>query len=364
MVEKAHAFDKAAWHLAAVRRWGLPDHQAYVHGGLFFGWATSRGLIASWVEQSTPAEFERFRTGEITGPALFAVWDGAILDDQFTDEGLGFVVDYVDPRRGGWLHDYAAVIAAGLPSEFHVPDDAATAARANELLDKRFAAWKASADPARGRPDLRTDVKSPERDALPLELVVPILPVTRGVVLPGGTLGIRVARPASVRAVRRAQAGDGRLGLLCLVDPHLEIADPGPDDLMEIGVVGSLDRVSGDDRLELVAACRARIQVRSWTDRSELAASVAVRADPEPSASAGERIAEVRELVAAIVRQRMERRESPGLLALAASLDGGALLDHVAREGPLTDDERRMVLEELDLEARAAIVLAALSRFR
>jgi len=364
VVEKAHAFDKAAWHLAAVRRWGLPDHQAYVHGGLFFGWAATRGLVAPWVQDSTPAEFERFRKGEITGPALFAAWDGAILDDQFTDEGLAFVVDYVDPRRGGWLHDYAAVMAAGLPSEFHVQDDAASAERACALLDKRFAAWRASADPARGRPDLRSDPKA-ERDALPAELLLPVLPVTRGVVLPGGTIGIRVARPASVRAVRRAESGEGRIGLLCLVDPHLEIAEPGPDDLMETGVVATLDRVSGaGDRLEVVAACRARIQVRSWTDRSELTASVAVRSDPPPTEAAGARIAEAREIVASIVRLRMERRESPGLLALAASLDGGALLDHVAREGPLTDDERRMVLEELDLEARAAIVLAALSRLR
>ncbi len=364
MVEKAHAFDKAAWHLAAVRRSGLPDHQAYVHGGLFFGWAASRGLVASWVQDSTPAEFERFRKGEITGPALFAVWDGAILDDQFTDEGLAFVVDYVDPRKGGWLHDYAAVMAAGLPSEFHVKDDAASAAKAYEILDQRFLAWRASADPARTRPDLRSDPKA-ERDELPAELVVPVLPVTRGVVLPGGTIGIRVARPASVRAVRRAQAAEGRIGLFSLVDPNVEVAEPGPDDLMETGVVATLDRVSAiADRLEIVAACRARVQVRSWTDRSELAASVVVRSDTEPSEAAWARVAEVRKRVAEILRQRMERRESPGLLALAASLDGGALLDHVAREGPLTDDERRLVLEELDLEARASIVLAALSRIR
>jgi ATP-dependent Lon protease len=192
---------------------------------------------------------------------------------------------------------------------------------------------------------------------------VPVLPVTRGVVLPGGTIGIRAGRAASIRAVRRAEAADRKIALLCLVDPQLEIADPGPDDLMEVGVLATLDRVSGtDDRIELVAACQVRIAVREWKDRADLTATVAVRRDPEPSDATIGRIEEVRQLVASILRRRMERREAPGMLALAASLHGGAMLDHIAREGPLTDDERRMVLEAVDLEARVSVVLAALSR--
>ena len=44
------------------------------------------------------------------------------------------------------------------------------------------------------------------------------------------------------------------------------------------------------------------------------------------------------------------------------AIDRDAMLDHIAREGPLTEDEKRMVLEAVDLEVRVSIVLAALSR--
>jgi hypothetical protein len=331
-----------------------------VHGGLFFGWATSRGLIASWVERSTPDAFAKFREGEITGPKLFAAWDGALLDDLFTDEGLAFVVAYYrDPQ--GFAADWSGTMAAGLASEFHVADDAASAARAAELFDRRFAAWRAVAGAELARPDLRSTPNRPA-DVLPPTLTVPVLPVTRGIVLPGGHVGMRAARAASVAAVRAAEAADGRIALFCLLDPAAG-ADPTAEDLLDVGVLATLDRVSDADRpgaVDVVAACRVRVEIAKWVDRTTWTAEVAVRADPEPTPEAGASIGQARELVAGLIRVRSG--EPPGTLALGASLSGGALLDHVAREADLTDDERMLTLGALDLEARASIVITALGR--
>ena len=128
MTDKAVVFDKAAWHLDTVRSHGLPDEQASVHSGLFFAWAVDRGLTLGWLERHTPEAFSGFRARRISGAELLRAWDGAVLDDMFTDEGLAFVAEYFDLRSGAFLGDYLRTLAEGLPSEFHVADSPENAA--------------------------------------------------------------------------------------------------------------------------------------------------------------------------------------------------------------------------------------------
>jgi hypothetical protein len=107
----AYIFDLAAYHLAAARAHGLEDHQAHVHLGLFWGWAVERRLTARWLEDNTPEPFARYRRGEIAGPELLKAWDGALLDDMFSDEGLAFASGYLHFRDGAYLADYAGLLA-------------------------------------------------------------------------------------------------------------------------------------------------------------------------------------------------------------------------------------------------------------
>lgn len=365
MSERAVVFDKAAWHLESVREHGLADHQAFVHGGLFFGWAVDRGLHASWLEQRTPEVFERYRQRVITGPELFASWDGAILDDMFGDIGLAFVASYFDPKSGAYFGDYIQQIAKGLPSEFHVPDDAHSATQLRAMLDARFDEWSASWDRSQGRPDLR----SARDDAaalrtLPEQTELGIIVVTAGIPLPGGPLGVRVARQESLQSVERALREDRLIGLL--VARRGRQTRYGPEDLFDTGVIAEIrDSRRAPDRPEAVDLslfCLARFEVDGWIDRDALRAKAFLLPEPEPSDDDRARLITVRALAADVVRKRTIRGEPPGMLALATVHDGALLVDLVARELPLTREETLILLEADDLGTRLDVTLGALAR--
>jgi Lon protease-like protein len=367
MSELAVVFDKAAWHLDSVREHGLPDAQAYVHGGLFFGWAVDRGLHATWLEENTPDAFARYRRRELTGPQLLATWDGAVLDDMFGDVGLAFVASYFDPKSGAYFGDYIQEIASGLPSEFHVPDTAESAARVAALLDRRFGEWKAGWDAAAGRPDLRQAPARPaQREPTELSgvLELGIIVVTAGVVLPGGPLGVRVARPGSRASVEQAASTHRLLGLLG--SSRGRRAEYGPEDLLETGVVAEiLTRITPEDRpdaLDITLSCLKRFEVEGWVDEDALIARVRVLEPPEPTDAELARLEEVRHLSARVVRQRTVRAEPPGMLALAMTQQGAALVDLVARELLLSREEALTVLESPELGPRLDVVIGALER--
>lgn len=363
MAEKPVVFDKARYHLESVRLDDLPDSQAAVHIGLFFGWAVDRGLVQRWVEDGAPDAFAAYRRRELTGPRLIEALDGALVDDQFTDVGLAFVATYYDPRSGVYIDDYLRTLAADLPSEFHVADTRENADRIGAVLDRRYEDWLGTWDVSRGRPDLRSD---PSVGAvLPSALVLPVFPVTSGIPLPNGPLGIRAGRPASVRAVDAAWAGDRRVWLVALrrVGRH---ADPQAADLLDVGVVAELQSVEPSaDRpgaRDVVLACLARAELGRWVDRDALVAEVAVWTEPDATEEEVGLLEEVRLLVADTARRRTELGHPPGLLALGAALTGAALLDVVARELPAARDELLIVLEAPDLKTRAEVVLDMLRR--
>jgi hypothetical protein len=364
MSEQAVVFDKAAWHLAAVREQGLPDHQAYVHGGLFFGWAVGRGLTQGWLEERTRDAFAAFREGRLTGPALLARWDGAILDDMFTDVGLAFVAEYFDPKTGAFFSDYLGQLAKGLDSDYHVPDDARSAAAVSALLDERFAAWRATWDPASGRPDLRYDLEQVD-DPVPDTFTGPVLVVTAGVPLPHGPLSLRATRADTVVAVDRAMGGARLLLLACPEAPGRHPA-PRPADLLDVGVVARIvQAMPSPDKPEsrdVVLQCLHRVTLDRWTTTGGLSAAAARLDFPTPDPAALALVDAVRKLASAAVKARAVRGLAPGTLALATVVQGPLLLDVVAHELTLTREERLLLLVSPDLADRARTLVDALTR--
>jgi Lon protease-like protein len=364
MAEQAVVFDKAAWHLDAVRERGLPDHQAYVHGGLFFGWAVRRGHVQRWIEERTPDAFAAFRAGTLTGPGLLARWDGAMLDDMFTDEGLAFVSEYFDPRTGAYFSDYLARVAKGLESDYHVADDAVSAAAVDALLDERFAEWRVTWDPAEGRPNLRVDLESAD-EPVPDVLRAPVLTTSTGVALPHGPLSLRATRKDSVVAVDRALQGD-RLLLLVAPETPGRVADPAPADLLDVGVVARVTQAKpSPDKpgsRDVVLQCLHRVELDAWETKGGLTARATRVPAPEPEPEELELLASVRKLASAAVKARAVRGQSPGTLGVASVVQGEALLDVIARELMLSREERLIVLLSTDLSERARTVIDALSR--
>ena len=354
-------FDKAAYHLDSVQRLGLDASCAGTHIGLFFGWAAHKGLTASWLEDRTPTEFAAFRAGDLSGPELLSHWDSALLDDMFTDEGLAFSASYLPPV-GPFLEDYRATLAKDLPSPFHVQDTAENQAALNQVLDRRFETWHATWDPASGRPDLRS-AKHQASGPPPLlgPTTLPVLPVSGGIPLPGGPLGIRATQPSTVNTLERANAGDGRLALFPTLSGQPARA---PEDVGVIGVWAHIVEFGADDDgiIAAVLDCQPRIGRLRWVAEPQWLAEVRPLPDPTAEPSLAPDLEGVRHLVAGELKRRRERGVPLGLLALAPSMDGGQLLDAVAREVRLAFEEQLVVLESPSLQERADVVLAALRR--
>lgn len=347
MTGRPFVFDKGAWHLEEVERRGLDRRQAWVHIGLAFGWLVKRGFVQDWLRAAEPRRFEAFEDERATGRTLLEGLGGALVDDMLTDEGLAFALHYLDPRFGGYIEDYRAFVVAGRDSDYHVPDDPSSALRVATLLDARYEEWR-EAFPAgwtgpRPDPWAVPGVDAPPELPAALPGAVPVLPVGQGAPLPGGAVSAVVRSPAAVGAVRDALQGDLLLVLL-------------PQDAADVGVVGWVEEAGErEDGFLVGLRCLARCQ-------RDPAGGWRVHRDGAPTADDLVAITAVRDLALELVRKRREAAEPLGLLALVPALDGGTLLDLVARAVPLSAEEQVVALESFDLSLRADLLRAVLTR--
>ena len=74
---------------------------------------------------------------------------------------------------------------------------------------------------------------------------IPLVALRNIVMFPGVITGIRIGRPRSVEALRRAKEADGRLVLVAQKDYTVDT--PEPEDLYDVGVIGRIRRISEDE---------------------------------------------------------------------------------------------------------------------
>lgn len=120
-MQQPRAYDKAEWHYGGAYPSDLPIEQAFVYTGFFLGWLIERRLTSEEFEEDFGGELRRVRSGDLTGPALYRIVDGAFVEDMLGAEGDAFTRSYYVPPEG-YLADYAALLGAGLPSVYHAPD--------------------------------------------------------------------------------------------------------------------------------------------------------------------------------------------------------------------------------------------------
>ena len=131
---------RISWDYDGTYPPGLPIEQAFVHTGLYLGWLADRRLVSDEFEADFAEELRRFRARDLTGPALYQIASGALAEDMLNAEGDAFTRAYYVPPEG-YLADYAALLSAGLPSAYHVPDSWANYRQLKATLDRRFQAW-------------------------------------------------------------------------------------------------------------------------------------------------------------------------------------------------------------------------------
>lgn len=135
-------FDDASHHYGGNWPQGLPHSQAYVHTGLFLAWLVGAGLCSKRFSEDHRADLEIFRSGGISGPALFERIGGILTSDMLSEDGAAFASEYFDLEQGAYLDDYGHLLADRQASAYHVPDTAESARRIAERVDQRYAQWK------------------------------------------------------------------------------------------------------------------------------------------------------------------------------------------------------------------------------
>ena len=136
-------YDKAKYHYEGKFPRGLATTQAFVHTGLFLGWLIDRGLTSDEFLAESSAAVARFKAREITGPQIYAEWDGCLLSSMLSDEGNAFAAAYFDFDRGQYLNDYEELFLGGLPSLYHVSDTWENYERLKARIDERYTTWRA-----------------------------------------------------------------------------------------------------------------------------------------------------------------------------------------------------------------------------
>ncbi len=137
-------YDKAKYHIEGDFPAGLSTKQAFVHTGLFLGWMVDHNLISGEFAADFEAEIEQFKLRQITGCRLYEISGGVFDETMLNEDGNRFARYYFDFEKGNFVSDYQQLLAAGLPSFFHVQDTWENYDRLARRLNQRFEEWQAN----------------------------------------------------------------------------------------------------------------------------------------------------------------------------------------------------------------------------
>ena len=194
---------------------------------------------------------------------------------------------------------------------------------------------------------------------------IPVLPLRDAVLFPYAILPLSVDRASSSLAVDEALAGDRAVLLLAQRDART--SDPGPDDLYEVGCVGTIMRAvklpDGTQRILVQGLARARADYFSRTEPN-LAARIRLLAEPTPEKATLEIEASIRTIKTNLEQiHALGKGVSPEILVLAGDLeDPIRLVDLAAANIGLPVADAQELLEIDGRDERIARVLSLLER--
>jgi hypothetical protein len=128
----------------------LPKGHAATHIGMFLAWAVLNELQSDFLREHYDQLLEKLRRREITGRQFFeAACSERFSERDLNEAGNAFAQHYyVDEtgKRGAYFADYKKVLAAGLPSFWHVADSWTNYDKIAVVISRRYEEWK---DPSR-----------------------------------------------------------------------------------------------------------------------------------------------------------------------------------------------------------------------
>lgn len=198
----------------------------------------------------------------------------------------------------------------------------------------------------------------------PVPAALPVLPLRETIPLPDTLIPLAVGQERSVRLVDDVLRGDRMLVMVASRSPEVEV--PGPDDLFEVGVVGSIARMIKvpDGTMRILVQGGQRVHIDSWARETPyLVAEISELPDVTPAESAE---------VEALTRNVQSTFSSivegnpylPEELQLAiANIDDPSALSHlIAGSLRLKPEEKQGLLEEVDVVRRLRRLVDILAR--
>ncbi|MCB9761470.1 MAG: endopeptidase La [Alphaproteobacteria bacterium] len=202
-------------------------------------------------------------------------------------------------------------------------------------------------------PEFRIDFTTP--DILPASL--PVVPLRRGVLLPGGVQGFGVGRAMSRSALDNAPDG-----LVLFAVQREPVAEPVPSDLLKVATLARI--VDRPDPRRVLVQGLARVTLTGFTGtRPHLEASFQRVSAPWPDTPEAEALDRtLRETATATAELLSSADRVPPLIRTLA--DPGLLADAIASLMETPEPWRREMLQTLDPVIRTEKVLDRLVRFR
>jgi ATP-dependent Lon protease len=196
-----------------------------------------------------------------------------------------------------------------------------------------------------------------------LPSTLPVLPLRETVPVPDGLTPLAVGQERSIRLVNDVLAGDRLLVMVASRDPEVET--PGPDDLYDVGVVGSIARMLKvpDGTLRILVQGGQRVHIDRWVQEAPyLVAEISEL--PDAIAESPELTALMRNVQATFTNIVEEVPYLPEELQVAvANLDDpSALASLITSSLRLRTEEKQALLEEVDVVRRLRRLVDILAR--
>jgi ATP-dependent Lon protease len=197
----------------------------------------------------------------------------------------------------------------------------------------------------------------------PLPATLPVLPLREAVPLPDTLLPLAVGQERSIQLVNDVLAGDRTL--VMVASKNHEIESPGPDDLHDVGVVGSIARMLKvpDGTLRILVQGGQRVRIKRWVqERPYLMAEVEeLRDELLESAELTALMRNVQETFTRIV-EAVPYLPEELQLAVTNIEDPSALSHLIAGSLRLKPEEKQELLEEVDVVRRLRRLVEILAR--
>ena len=193
--------------------------------------------------------------------------------------------------------------------------------------------------------------------------ILPVLPLRESVPLPDTLTPLAIGQERSIELINDVLAGDRLLVMVASKNPDLET--PGPADLHDVGVVGSVARMLKipDGTLRILVQGAQRVRITDWTTETPyLKASIEELPDViEESAELTALTRNVQETFTQIVEHVPYLPEE--LTLAVTNVDDPSTLSHlIAGSLRLPTEEKQALLEEVDVGKRLRRLAESLAR--